>query len=200
MRSGRGGRRRIRRPRMRGRIGSRGPSMGSGIGHRSSSMKSGTGRRSSSMGSGIGRRSPSQMTFRRGSYGSYRRRPTWRARGMYPRRYSARPRSSIGCIVCFIILAAIVIIEFLPSFVYILAPEFSTEFLMLGVFALFVIALCFITQAVIDDDDEEVVYTGDSSGTTTTDIGTDTILVTCPYCGHKNPQDSTSCQNCDAEF
>jgi len=196
---------------MRGRIGSRGPSMGSGtghrsssmgsgIGHRSSSMKSGTGRRSSSIGSGIGRRSPSQMTFRRGSYGSYRRRPTWRARGMYPRRYSARPRSSLGCIICFIILSAIVLIEFLPSFVYVLAPAFSTEFLMLGVFALFVIALCFITQAVIDDDDDEVVYTGDSSGMTTTDIGADTILVTCPYCGHKNPQDSSSCQNCDAEF
>jgi uncharacterized membrane protein len=101
-------------------------------------------------------------------------------------------------VICFVIIAVLILIEFMPSFVYILAPEFSTEFLMLGVFALFVIALCFITQAVIDDDDdEEAVHVSDTGGTTTV-VERETVLVVCSYCGHKNPQGQNECSNCDA--
>jgi len=183
MRSGKGRRSRIRRPKIRGRIGSRGSSMGSGIGRRSTTMRART-----------GRRSPSRTTFRRGGYGT-RARPMWRTRGRYPRRYRARPMSSGSCLVCFIFLAIILIIYYAPSFVFIFAPEISSEILMVGVFAIFVIALCFITQAVIDDDDDDEVpaSTGD-----TRVIERETVLVVCPYCSHKNPQGQSECSNCDA--
>ena len=196
MKSGRGRRSRIRRPRMRGRIGSRSSSMGSGRGSRPSSMSSGRGRRSSSLSSGRGRRSPSRTTSSRGGYGR-RRRPMWRSRGMYPRRYRARPRSSGSCIVCFLILAVIILIQFAPSFIFVIAPEYSSTILIGAVAAFFIIALCFITQAVIDDDDDEP--TSDDGGTTRT-VEHERVLVVCPYCGNKNAQGLSKCQSCNADL
>ena len=184
MKSGKGRRSRIRRPKIRGRIGSRGSSMRSGIGRRSSTMRSST-----------GRRSPSRTRIRRGSYGT-RRRPMWRSGGRYPRRYRARPMSSGSCLICFIILVVFLLIYYAPSFIFIFAPEISSEILMVAVFAIFVIALCFITQAVIDDDDDDVSSRPTTTGDTRV-IERETVLVVCPYCGHKNPQGQAECSNCD---
>jgi hypothetical protein len=103
--------------------------------------------------------------------------------------------SSGSCLVCFIFLAIILIIYYAPSFVFIFAPEISSEILMVGVFAIFVIALCFITQAVVDDDDDDDAST--STGDTRV-IERETVLVVCPYCGQKNPQGQAECSNCDA--
>ncbi len=184
MRSGRGKKRsRIRRPTMRGRVGSRSPSMSSGRGRRTTSMSSGRGRRTSG-----------GTTFRRGSY---RQRPTWRARGMYTRRYRARPMSSGSCVVCFVILAVIILIDFLPSFIFTLAPELSSAILIGVVAFFFIIALCFITQAVIDDDNDE---TQSSDGGTTRIIERERVLVVCPYCGTKNEQGQSKCENCDGDL
>jgi len=188
MKSGRGRRSkksRIRRPTLR-----------SGRGSRSSSMSSGRGRKSSSMSSGRGRRSPSRITHHRGGFGT-RRRPMWRSRGMYPRRYKSRPRSSGTCVVCFIILAFIILVQFAPSFIYALAPEYSSTILIAVVAAVFIIALCFITQAVVDDDDDEPQSSDDS---TTKIIERERVLVVCPYCGTKNDQGQSKCENCDGDL
>ena len=104
--------------------------------------------------------------------------------------------SSGSCVVCFIILAVIILIQFAPSFIFVLAPEYSSTILIAGVAVFFIIAICFITQAVIDDDDEEP--TGD--GVTTRIVERETVLVVCPYCGHKTEQGLSKCQNCDADL
>jgi L-asparagine transporter-like permease len=107
--------------------------------------------------------------------------------------------SSGSCLVCFIFLAIIILIYFAPSFIFTFAPEISSEILMVAVFVIFVTALCFITQAVIDDDDDdEDVPT--SGGETTRIVERETVLVVCPYCGNKNQQGLSKCQNCDGDL
>jgi hypothetical protein len=115
---------------------------------------------------------------------------------MYPRRYRTRPRSSGICVVCFLILAFIILIQFAPSFIFVLAPEYSSTILIAAVVAFFIIALCFITQAVFDDDDDEPT----SDGETTRVVERERVLVVCTYCGHKNEQGLSNCQKCDADL
>ena len=73
-------------------------------------------------------------------------------------------------------------------------PEMSSTILIGAVALFFIIALCFITQAIVDDDDDD---TPSSGGGTTTVIEREKVLVVCPYCGHKNDQGTSECSNCD---
>ena len=99
--------------------------------------------------------------------------------------------SSCSCLVCFIILAIIILIAVLPTFIFALAPELSSSIVIGGVVLLVTIAVCFITQAVMDDDDEPVI----DSGQTTETVERENVFA-CPYCGHGNVQGTSNCHNC----
>ncbi|MDF1537751.1 MAG: hypothetical protein P1Q69_02490 [Candidatus Thorarchaeota archaeon] len=107
--------------------------------------------------------------------------------------------SSCSCVICFIIIAVVILINFLPSFIFALAPEFSSTVLIGAVAFFFIVALCFITQAVIDDDDDgEQPLSSDDD--TTKIIERERVLVVCPYCGTKNEQGQAKCQNCGGDL
>ena len=113
----------------------------------------------------------------------------------YPRRYRARPCSSGGCFVVFIILAIFWLIYLAPSITVSLDATLALLLPIAVVVLLFIVAIGFIAKLVDDDDDDN----GGSSGQVRV-IEQETILVVCPYCGAKNEQGVTTCKNCDAEI
>ena len=159
----------------------------------SSSHVGGLGSRAESRSRTIGRSSGStSQPFRSGVFRPRYRRPYGYT---YPRRYRARPMSSGGCFVAFIILAVIWLIYLAPVFTIGLGSTISLIVPIMVVGGLFFVAVGFITKLVADNnnetsvDDEQVKI-----------IEHETILVICPYCGAKNEQGVTSCTNCGAEI
>ena len=83
-----------------------------------------------------------------------------------------------------------------PSFIFALAPDYSSIILVVAGASIILLAMLFITALDIGDDDDSIpTVTGD-----TRVVERERVLVVCPYCGTNNDQGIAKCTNCDGEL